>query len=434
MPIYNGRTRISDENIWRVVDIKTTTVTSALYENLEENIQRDLQIGDFVLEITEVNQYISDDDILDNKINNINIPNGEIRKTYAVILSKENYNKLQYLTGFTTNTSYSTLGSLRNDINNLETNIVYLIKNNNKYDEYILTGSGNNKELVKIGDTNIIFDSSNLVDVSEFLQLRTDLKQSHDELSNRISSNAANISSNAANISENANNIQNLANETLSIKNNLSNVETNMTTLTREIWGSNTTTGDSRIDTLEETTQKKERVEIDYLDMGTTTTPDYYNVVNQNGNSFSITYKTSENGASSTIENITKAPMDVYSTILNGVSYVMQRIIIGDKTYMRYLNVSSNTTGSWMAEPVVTNTVSNTPNKIPTSQAVVDYVEAHSEDLPTGVELLDNKQTSDTSFDVTSDIMYPSNKAVANLIDSDIDMMLYNLATEINSL
>lgn len=434
MPIYNGRTRISDENIWRVVDIKTTIVTSALYESLEENIQEDLQIGDFVLEITEVNQYISDDDILDNKINNINIPNGEIRKTYAVILSKENYNKLQYLTGFTTNTSYSTLGSLRNDINNLKANIVYLIRNNNKYDEYILTGSGNNKELVKIGDTSITFDSSNLVDVSEFLQLRTDLKQSHDELSNRISANATNISSNAANISENANNIQNLTNETLSIKNNLSNVEADITTVKKEVWGSNTTTGDSRIDILEETTQKKERVKIDYLNMGGTTDPGYYNVVNQNGNSFSITYKTSENGASSTIENITKAPMDVYSTILNGVSYVMQRIIIGDKTYMRYLNVSSNTTGSWMAEPVVTNTVSNTPNKIPTSQAVVDYVEAHSEDLPTGVELLDNKQTSDTSFDVTSDIMYPSNKAVVNLIDSDIDMMLYNLATEINSL
>ena len=158
MPIYNGRTRISDENIWRVVDIKTTTVTSALYESLEENIQEDLQIGDFVLEITEVNQYISDDDVLDNKINNINIPHGEIRNTYAVILSKENYNKLQYLTGFTTNTNYSTFGSLENDIDNLETNIVYLIQNENKYDEYILAGSGDDKELVKIGDTSITFD------------------------------------------------------------------------------------------------------------------------------------------------------------------------------------------------------------------------------------------------------------------------------------
>lgn len=375
MPIYNGRTRISDENIWRVVDVKTTIVTPALYENLEENIQEDLQIGDFVLEITEVNQYISDDDVLDNKIHNINVPNGEIRKTYAVILSKENYNKLQYLTGFTTNTSYSTLGSLRNDINNLEANIVYLIRNNDKYDEYILAGSGNNKELVKIGDTSVTFDSSNLVDLSEFLQLRTDLKQSHDELSNRISSNAANIS-------ENTTNIQNLTNESLSIKNNLSNVEANVTTLKKEVWGSNTTTGDSRIDILEETTQKKERTEIDYLDMGTTTDPGYYNVVNQNGNGFSITYKTSENGASSTIENITKAPMDVYSTILNGVSYVMQRIIIGDKTYTRYLNVSSNTTSPWMAEPVVTNTVTNTPNKIPTSQAVVNYVPNPSSTTP----------------------------------------------------
>ena len=335
MPIYNGRTRISDENIWRVVDIKTTTVTSALYESLEENIQGDLQIGDFVLEITEVNQYISDDDVLDNKINNINIPNGEIRKTYAVILSKENYNKLQYLTGFTTNTNYSTFGSLENDIDNLETNIVYLIQNDNKYDEYILAGSGDDKELVKIGDTSITFDNSNFVDLSEFLQLRTDLKQSHDELSNRISSNVANIS-------EITSNVQTLTSENLSIQNDLSDIEAGMTTLTREVWGSDTTTGDSRID------------------------PDYYHVVNQNGNGFSITYKTSENGASSTIENIEKAPMDVYSTVLNGVSYVMQRIIIGDKVYTRYLNVSSNTVGSWMAEPVVTNTVTNTPNKIPT--------------------------------------------------------------------
>lgn len=431
MPIYNGRTRISDENIWRVVDIKTTTVTSALYESLEENIQEDLQIGDFVLEITEVNQYISDDDVLDNKINNINIPNGEIRKTYAVILSKENYNKLQYLTGFTTNTNYSTFGSLENDIDNLETNIVYLIQNDNKYDEYILAGSGDDKELVKIGDTSITFDNSNFVDLSEFLQLRTDLKQSHDELSNRISSNLANIS-------EITSNVQTLTSENLSIQNDLSDIEAGMTTLTREVWGSDTTTGDSRIDLLEETSQKKERIEIDYLDMGTTTDPDYYNVVNQNGNGFSITYKTSENGASSTIENITKAPMDVYSTILNGVSYVMQRIIIGDKAYTRYLNVSSNTIGSWMADPVVTNTVTNTPNKIPTSQAVVDYVATHSGsgsgDVPAGAELLENKQTSDTSFDVTSDVMYPSNKAVADLIDSDIDMMLYSLATEINSL
>lgn len=422
MPIYNGRTRISDENIWRVVDIKTTTVTSALYESLEENIQEDLQIGDFVLEITEVNQYISDDDVLDNKINNINIPNGEIRKTYAVILSKENYNKLQYLTGFTTNTNYSTFGSLENDIDNLETNIVYLIQNDNKYDEYILAGSGDDKELVKIGDTSITFDNSNFVDLSEFLQLRTDLKQSHDELSNRISSNVANIS-------EITSNVQTLTSENLSIQNDLSDIEAGMTTLTREVWGSDTTTGDSRIDLLEETSQKKERIEIDYLDMGTTTDPDYYNVVNQNGNGFSITYKTSENGASSTIENIEKAPMDVYSTVLNGVSYVMQRIIIGDKAYTRYLNVSSNTVGSWMAEPVVTNTVTNTPNKIPTNQAVVNYVATHS-----GAELLENKQTSDTSFDVTSDVMYPSNKAVADLIDSDIDMMLYSLATEINSL
>lgn len=420
MPIYNGRTRISDENIWRVVDIKTTTVTSALYESLEENIQEDLQIGDFVLEITEVNQYISDDDVLDNKINNINIPNGEIRKTYAVILSKENYNKLQYLTGFTTNTNYSTFGSLENDIDNLETNIVYLIQNDNKYDEYILAGSGDDKELVKIGDTSITFDNSNFVDLSEFLQLRTDLKQSHDELSNRISSNVANIS-------EITSNVQTLTSENLSIQNDLSDIEAGMTTLTREVWGSDTTTGDSRIDLLEETSQKKERIEIDYLDMGTTTDPDYYNVVNQNGNGFSITYKTSENGASSTIENIEKAPMDVYSTVLNGVSYVMQRIIIGDKAYTRYLNVSSNTVGSWMAEPVVTNTVTNTPNKIPTNQAVVNYVAA-------GAELLENKQTSDTSFDVTSDVMYPSNKAVADLIDSDIDMMLYSLTTEINSL
>lgn len=186
MSIYNGRIRISDENIWRVVDIKTTIVTPILYESLEEDIQQDLQIGDFVLEITEVNQYISDDDILDNNINNISTPNGEIRKTYALILSKKNYNKLQYLTGFTTNTSYSTLGSLQNDIDNLETNIVYLIPNDNKYDEYILTGSGNDKELVKIGDTSITFDDGNLVDLSEFLQLRADLKQSHDELSNRI--------------------------------------------------------------------------------------------------------------------------------------------------------------------------------------------------------------------------------------------------------
>ena len=89
-------------------------------------------------------------------------------------------------------------------------------------------------------------------------------------------------------------------------------------------------------------------------------------------------------------------------------------------------------------EPVVTNTITNTPNKIPTSQAVVNYVATHSGSgsgsTPVGAELLENKQTSDTSFDVTSDIMYPSNKAVANLIDSDIDMMLYNLATEINSL
>lgn len=431
MPIYNGRIRISDENIWRVVDIKTTIVTSALYESLEENIQEDLQIGDFVLEITEVNQYISDDDVLDNKINNINIPNGEIRKTYAVILSKENYNKLQYLTGFTTNTSYSTFGSLENDIDNLETNIVYLIQNDNKYDEYILAGSGDDKELVKIGDTSITFDNSNFVDLSEFLQLRTDLKQSHDELSNRISSNLANIS-------EITSNVQTLTSENLSIQNDLSDIEAGMTTLTREVWGSDTTTGDSRIDLLEETSQKKERIEIDYLDMGTTTDPDYYNVVNQNGNGFSITYKTSENGASSTIENIEKAPMDVYSTILNGISYVMQRIIIGDKTYKRYLNVSSNTTGSWVAEPVVTNTVTNTANKIPTSQAVVNYVATHSGsgsgDVPAGAELLENKQTSDTSFDVTSDIMYPSNKAVASLIDSDIDMMLYSLATEINSL
>lgn len=418
MPIYNGRTRISDENIWRVVDIKTTTVTSALYESLEENIQEDLQIGDFVLEITEVNQYISDDDVLDNKINNINIPNGEIRKTYAVILSKENYNKLQYLTGFTTNTNYSTFGSLENDIDNLETNIVYLIQNDNKYDEYILAGSGDDKELVKIGDTSITFDNSNFVDLSEFLQLRTDLKQSHDELSNRISSNVANIS-------EITSNVQTLTSENLSIQNDLSDIEAGMTTLTREVWGSDTTTGDSRIDLLEETSQKKERIEIDYLDMGTTTDPDYYNVVNQNGNGFSITYKTSENGASSTIENIEKAPMDVYSTVLNGVSYVMQRIIIGDKAYTRYLNVSSNTVGSWMAEPVVTNTVTNTPNKIPTNQAVVNYV---------ATELLENKQTSDTSFDVTSDVMYPSNKAVADLIDSDIDMMLYSLTTKINSL
>ena len=358
MPIYNGRTRISDENIWRVVDIKTTTVTSALYESLEENIQEDLQIGDFVLEITEVNQYISDDDVLDNKINNINTPNGEIRKTYAVILSKENYNKLQYLTGFTTNTNYSTFGSLENDIDNLETNIVYLIQNDNKYDEYILAGSGDDKELVKIGDTSITFDNSNFVDLSEFLQLRTDLKQSHDELSNRISSNVANIS-------EITSNVQTLTSKNLSIQNDLSDIEAGMTTLTREVWGSDTTTGDSRIDLLEETSQKKERIEIDYLDMGTTTDPDYYNVVNQNGNGFSITYKTSENGASSTIENIEKAPMDVYSTVLNGVSYVMQRIIIGDKAYTRYLNVSSNTVGSWMAEPVVTNTVTNTPNSIP---------------------------------------------------------------------
>lgn len=431
MPIYNGRTRISDENIWRVVDIKTTTVTSALYESLEENIQEDLQIGDFVLEITEVNQYISDDDVLDNKINNINIPNGEIRKTYAVILSKENYNKLQYLTGFTTNTNYSTFGSLENDIDNLETNIVYLIQNDNKYDEYILAGSGDDKELVKIGDTSITFDNSNFVDLSEFLQLRTDLKQSHDELSNRISSNVANIS-------EITSNVQTLTSENLSIQNDLSDIEAGMTTLTREVWGSDTTTGDSRIDLLEETSQKKERIEIDYLDMGTTTDPDYYNVVNQNGNGFSITYKTSENGVSSTIENIEKAPMDVYSTVLNGVSYVMQRIIIGDKAYTRYLNVSSNTVGSWMAEPVVTNTVTDTPNKIPTNQAVVNYVATHSGggsgDVPAGAELLENKQTSDTSFDVTSDVMYPSNKAVADLIDSDIDMMLYSLATEINSL
>lgn len=431
MPIYNGRTRISDENIWRVVDIKTTTVTSALYENLEENIQEDLQIGDFVLEITEVNQYISDDDVLDNKINNINIPNGEIRKTYAVILSKENYNKLQYLTGFTTNTNYSTFGSLENDIDNLETNIVYLIQNDNKYDEYILAGSEDDKELVKIGDTSIAFDNSNFVDLSEFLQLRADLKQSYDELSDRISSGGIDTS-------EITNSIQTLTDENLSIQNDLSDVEADMTSLKREIWGSNTTTGDSRIDLLEDTSQNKERVEIDYLDMDTTTNPDYYNVVNQNGNSFSITYKTSENGASSTIENITKAPMDVYSTILNGVSYVMQRIIIGDKVYTRYLNVSSNTIGSWMADPVVTNTISNTPNKIPTSQAVVNYVAAHSGsgsgDVPAGAELLENKQTSDTSFDVTSDVMYPSNKAVASLIDSDIDMMLYSLATEINSL
>lgn len=427
MPIYNGRTRVSDENIWRVTNIETMIVTSELYEDMDEDVQEEIQVGDFILEITEVNQYISDDAVLDNRINDINVPNGEIRKTYAVILSKENYNKLQYLTGFTTNTSYSTLGSLRNDIDNLETNIVYLIRNDDKYDEYILAGSGNNKELVKIGDTDITFDSSNLVDVSEFLQLRTDLKQSHDELSNRISSNAANIS-------KNTNNIQDLVNENLSIKNDLSNVEANVTTLKREVWGSNTTTGDSRIDILEETTQKKERVEIDYLDMGTTTSPGYYNVVNQNGNGFSITYKTSENETSFTIENIEKAPMDVYSTILNGVLYVMQRIIIGDKTYTRYLNVSSNAIGTWMAEPVVTNTISNTANKIPTSQAVIDYVEAHSEDLPAEVELLDNKQTSDTSFDVTSDVMYPSNKAVADLIDSDIDMMLYSLATEINSL
>lgn len=431
MPIYNGRTRISDENIWRVVDIKTTTVTSALYESLEENIQEDLQIGDFVLEITEVNQYISDDDVLDNKINNINIPNGEIRKTYAVILSKENYNKLQYLTGFTTNTSYSTFGSLENDIDNLESNIVYLIRNNNKYDEYILAGSGNDKELVKIGDTSIVFDNSNFVDVSEFLQLRTDLKQSHDTLNDRISSNTADISGITTSV-------QALVNENLSIQNDLSGIEADMTGLKREIWGSNTTTGDSRIDLLEGTSQNKERVEIDYLDMDTTIDPDHYNVVNQNGNGFSITYKTSENGASSTIENIIKTPMDVCSTILNGVSYVMQRIIIGDKAYTRYLNVSSNTIGSWMADPVVTNTISNTPNKIPTSQAVVNYVAAHSGsgsgDVPAGTELLENKQTSDTSFDVTSDVMYPSNKAVANLIDSDIDMMLYSLATEINSL
>lgn len=431
MPIYNGRTRISDENIWRVVDIKTTIVTSALYESLEENIQEDLQIGDFVLEITEVNQYISDDDVLDNKINNINIPNGEIRKTYAVILSKENYNKLQYLTGFTTNTSYSTFGSLENDIDNLEANIVYLIQNDNKYDEYILAGSGNDKELVKIGDTSITFDNSNFVDLSEFLQLRTDLKQSHDTLNDRISSNAANILGITTDV-------QALVNENLSIQNDLSGIEADMTSLKREIWGLNTTTGDSRIDSLENTSQNKERVEIDYLDMGTTTDPGYYNVVNQNGNSFSITYKTSENGASSTIENIEKAPMDVYSAILNGVSYVMQRIIIGGKAYTRYLNVSSNTTGSWMAEPVVTNTVTNTANKIPTSQAVVDYVATHSGggsgEVPARAESLDNKQTSDTSFDVTSDIMYPSNKAVADLIDSDIDMMLYNLATEINSL
>lgn len=429
MPIYNGRTRISDENIWRVVDIKTTIVTSALYESLEENIQEGLQIGDFVLEITEVNQYISDDDVLDNKINNINIPNGEIRKTYAVILSKENYNKLQYLTGFTTNTSYSTFGSLENDIDNLEANIVYLIQNDNKYDEYILAGSGNDKELVKIGDTSIVFDSSNFVDVSEFLQLRSDLKQSHDTLSDRISSNAANISGITTSV-------QALVNENLSIQNDLSGIETDMTGLKREIWGLNATTGDSRIDLLEETSQKKERIEIGYLDMGTTTDPGYYNVVNQNGNGFSITYKTSENGASSTIENIEKAPMDVYSAILNGVSYVMQRIIIGDKTYTRYLNASSNTAGSWMAEPVVTSAISNTPDKIPTSQAVIDYVEANAGngEVPAGVELLDNKQTSDTSFDVTSDIKYPSNKAVADLIDSDIDMMLYSLATEINSL
>ena len=431
MPIYNGRTRISDENIWRVVDIKTTTVTSALYENLEENIQEDLQIGDFVLEITEVNQYISDDDVLDNKINNINIPNGEIRKTYAVILSKENYNKLQYLTGFTTNTNYSTFGSLENDIDNLEANIVYLIQNENKYDEYILAGSGDDKELVKIGDTSITFDNSNFVDLSEFLQLRADLKQSYDELSDRISSGGVDTS-------EITNSIQTLTDENLSIQNDLSDVEADMITLKREIWGSNTTTGDSRIDSLENTSQNKERVEIDYLDMDTTIDPDYYNVVNQNGNSFSITYKTSENGASSTIENITKAPMDVCSTILNGVSYVMQRIIIGDKAYTRYLNVSSNAIGSWMADPVVTNTISNTVNKIPTSQAVVNYVATHSGsgsgDVPAGAELLENKQTSDTSFDVTSDVMYPSNKAVANLIDSDIDMMLYSLATEINSL
>lgn len=431
MPIYNGRTRISDENIWRVVDIKTTTVTSALYESLDESIQENLQIGDFVLEITEVNQYISDDDVLDNKINNINIPNGEIRKTYAVILSKENYNKLQYLTGFTTNTSYSTFGSLENDIDNLETNIVYLIQNENKYDEYILAGSGDDKELVKIGDTSITFDNSNFVDLSEFLQLRADLKQSYDELSDRISSGGVDTS-------EITNSIQTLTDENLSIQNNLSDIEADMTSLKREIWGSNTTTGDSRIDLLEDTSQNKERVEIDYLDMDTAIDPDYYNVVNQNGNGFSITYKTSENGASSTIENITKAPMDVYSTILNGVSYVMQRIIIGDKAYTRYLNVSSNTIGSWTADPVVTNTISNTPNKIPTSQAVVNYVSAHSGggsgDVPAGAELLENKQTSDTSFDVTSDVMYPSNKAVANLIDSDIDMMLYSLATEINSL
>lgn len=431
MPIYNGRTRISDENIWRVVDIKTTTVTSALYESLEENIQEDLQIGDFVLEITEVNQYISDDDVLDNKINNINIPHGEIRNTYAVILSKENYNKLQYLTGFTTNTNYSTFGSLENDIDNLETNIVYLIQNENKYDEYILAGSGDDKELVKIGDTSITFDNSNFVDLSEFLQLRADLKQSYDELSDRISSGGIDTS-------EITNSIQTLTDENLSIQNDLSDVEADMTSLKREIWGSNTTTGDSRIDLLEGTSQNKERVEIDYLAMDTTINPDYYNVVNQNGNGFSITYKTSENGASSTIENITKAPMDVYSTILNGVSYVMQRIIIGDKAYTRYLNVSSNTIGSWMVEPVVTNTITNTPNKIPTSQAVVNYVATHSGSgsgsTPVGAELLENKQTSDTSFDVTSDIMYPSNKAVANLIDSDIDMMLYNLATEINSL
>lgn len=91
-----------------------------------------------------------------------------------------------------------------------------------------------------------------------------------------------------------------------------------------------------------------------------------------------------------------------------------------------------------MADPVVTNTVTNTPNKIPTSQAVVNYVAAHSGsgsgEVPARAESLDNKQTSDTSFDVTSDVMYPSNKAVADLIDSDIDMMLYSLATEINSL
>ena len=158
------------------------------------------------------------------------------------------------------------------------------------------------------------------------LQLRADLKQSYNELSDRISSGGVDTS-------EITNSIQTLTDENLSIQNDLSDVEADMITLKREIWGSNTTTGDKRIDSLENTSQNKERVEIDYLDMDTTIDPDYYNVVNQNGNGFSITYKTSENGASSTIENITKAPMDVCSTILNGVSYVMQRIIIGDKAY-----------------------------------------------------------------------------------------------------